>query len=119
MSDLPARLRENAELDAMEHGNPDVIALEREAADRIEQLEAELAARIQQSGDMEKLYNETMLERDMLAVQADNLLSQIGDIARVAGIDIPDCIDNDGQPYQSAALAEIIDAALKTEQEKV
>jgi len=37
-AELVARLRENADLDAMEHCNPIVIALEREAADAIEAL---------------------------------------------------------------------------------
>lgn len=42
MADLIARLRENADLDAAEGGNPDVIALELEAADTIERLAAQL-----------------------------------------------------------------------------
>lgn len=40
--DIVTRLRENADLDAMEHCNPIVIAMEREAADEIERLRAEL-----------------------------------------------------------------------------
>lgn len=36
--ELVARLRANADLDEMEHGNPKVVALEREAADAIEEL---------------------------------------------------------------------------------
>ncbi|MCP1404470.1 hypothetical protein [Achromobacter insolitus] len=42
MSDLIERLRENASLDASEGGNPDVIALELEAARTIERLTAQL-----------------------------------------------------------------------------
>ncbi len=42
MDDLIARLRENADLDAAEGGNPDVIALELEAADAIDRLSAQL-----------------------------------------------------------------------------
>lgn len=42
MNDLIARLRENADLDAAEGGNPEVIALELEAADAIERLAAQL-----------------------------------------------------------------------------
>ncbi len=40
MSNIKQRLRENADLDAMEHCNPIVIALERDAADEIERFEA-------------------------------------------------------------------------------
>jgi len=46
MSDLINRLRENADLDEMEHGNPDVVALEREAADEIERLREEAQGHI-------------------------------------------------------------------------
>lgn len=42
MNDLIERLRENASLDASEGGNPDVIALELEAARAIERLAAQL-----------------------------------------------------------------------------
>lgn len=42
--DIVTRLRENADLDAMEHCNPIVIAMEREAADEIERLREALAA---------------------------------------------------------------------------
>jgi hypothetical protein len=42
MNDLITRLRENADLDAAEGGNPEVIALELEAADVIERLTAQL-----------------------------------------------------------------------------
>lgn len=41
--DIKTRLRQNADLDEMEHCNPIVIALEREAADHIEALERQLA----------------------------------------------------------------------------
>jgi len=42
MNDLITRLRENADLDAAEGGNPEVIALELEASDVIERLTAQL-----------------------------------------------------------------------------
>jgi hypothetical protein len=42
--DIVTRLRQNADLDAMEHCNPIVIAMEREAADEIERLREALAA---------------------------------------------------------------------------
>ena len=41
--DIKTRLRENADLDEMEHCNPTVVALEREAADHIEAFERKLA----------------------------------------------------------------------------
>jgi hypothetical protein len=43
MSDLPQRLRDNADIDEAEGGNPAVIKLERDAADHIEQLRAALS----------------------------------------------------------------------------
>jgi hypothetical protein len=42
--DIVTRLRENADLDAMEHCNPIVIAMEREAADEIERLRESLTS---------------------------------------------------------------------------
>jgi hypothetical protein len=48
---------------------------------------------------------------------AANMLSLIGDIAKVAGEDVPDAIDNDGQPYQSAALHAAILAAIASDKE--
>jgi hypothetical protein len=42
--DIVTRLRENADLDAMEHCNPIVIAMEREAADEIERLREALTS---------------------------------------------------------------------------
>lgn len=41
--DITQRLRDNADLDEAEHGNARVVQLEREAADEIERLRAELS----------------------------------------------------------------------------
>lgn len=41
--DIIQRLRDNADIDEAEHCNPDVVALEREAADEIERLRSELS----------------------------------------------------------------------------
>lgn len=47
---------------------------------------------------------------DSLERERDALRSQLIDIVRVLGRDIPDCIDNDGQPYQSQSFSEWIDS---------
>ncbi|MGN3704504.1 hypothetical protein [Achromobacter xylosoxidans] len=41
--DITQRLRDNADLDEAEHGNARVVQLERDAADEIERLRAELS----------------------------------------------------------------------------
>ena len=46
-----------------------------------------------------------------LNARVAHLESLIADIATVAGRDTPDAIDNDGQPYQSAALAVAVERA--------
>jgi hypothetical protein len=48
-------------------------------------------------------------ENAALRAQVAHLESLIADIATVAGRDTPDAIDNEGQPYQSAALATVIE----------
>jgi hypothetical protein len=54
---LAQRLRDNAELDAAEHGNPAVIELERDAADHIDHLEQIIAAAYQLAGAVDAPLN--------------------------------------------------------------
>ena len=58
-------------------------------------------------------WNTRALEAENAALKAQvaHLESLIADIAAVAGRDTPDAIDNEGQPYQSAALAVAIERA--------
>lgn len=59
MIDISARLRENADLDELEHCNPDVVALEREAADTIDQLRTRIAELEEALGSIAKRCQES------------------------------------------------------------
>jgi hypothetical protein len=55
--------------------------------------------------------HELETENAALKARVAHLESLIADIATVAGRGTPDAIDNDGYPYQSAALATVMERA--------
>lgn len=73
MADLIERLRENAELDAAEGGNPDVIAMELEAAQEIAALRS--------------LARNYLEYTDNLEAKLVRALSQLRECAETLGVD--------------------------------
>jgi BMFP domain-containing protein YqiC len=61
--------------------------------------------------EQQRVIMELREENAALKASVAHLESLIADIATVAGRDTPDAIDNDGQPYQSAALAAVMERA--------
>ncbi|MCH4572210.1 hypothetical protein [Achromobacter xylosoxidans] len=72
LPNLPELLRENADLDAAEGGNPDVVALEWAAADEIERLRREVAKlRAPVAGEARRPYCYALESRDREGVLVD------------------------------------------------
>jgi len=59
------------------------------------------------------------LRADKAALQrrVEELEAWLLDIAKAAGRDVPDAIDNDGLPYQSQSFSEWIDKAINSNKE--
>ncbi|AZY49621.1 hypothetical protein C0J09_11090 [Bordetella avium] len=67
LPNLPQLLRENADLDAAEGGNPDVVALECAAADEIERLRREVSSLRASVGDERAAFEASYRERYRVA----------------------------------------------------
>lgn len=114
--DITQRLRDNADLDAAEDGNPAVIRLEREAADEIDRLRRALAdaPAAGDSLDSERL--------DFLATHGAWIAwSRDGDCCRVfhvdsGGQDVPICGWGAGKNWLTARDA--IDAAIAQQSQR-
>jgi hypothetical protein len=81
---IAQRLRDNADLDAAEHGNPDVVALEREAAGRIEALEAALRPFAEDAPRWKSVHDDHRPKFHQLAAPPDNAAFTVGDLRRAA-----------------------------------
>lgn len=85
------------------------------SAEDYDALAAENAELKQANADLDRLASQTAALNEKAGMRVyeleqenESLRALVADIERVAGPDVPDCIDNDGQPYQSQHLADVI-----------